>query len=153
LKGEQPFVQLCPNPQYDYYWGQSEVQRLVFLQDMRNKRQAQILELLDKQVSPPKAIMGFTGILDEKNFALNRAGGLLATDMPNARSKNLRPTFQTIFSVNLGRLMTCFQKPLVLPACWLDVVRQAFVHPVMQANWLDWVRAGLRNALWSSRTA
>jgi len=22
LKGELPFVQICPNPQYDYYWGQ-----------------------------------------------------------------------------------------------------------------------------------
>jgi hypothetical protein len=91
LRGEQPFVQLCPNPQYDYYWGQSEVQRLVFLQDMRNKRQAQILELLDKQVDPPKAIMGFTGILDEKNFALNRAGGLLASDMPNAKVEEFTP--------------------------------------------------------------
>jgi hypothetical protein len=91
LKGEQPFVQLCPNPQYDYYWGQSEVQRLVFLQDMRNKRQGQILELLDKQVDPPKAIMGFTGILDEKNFALNRAGGLLASDMPNAKVEEFTP--------------------------------------------------------------
>ena len=25
LKGECPFVQICPNPLYDYYWGQSEV--------------------------------------------------------------------------------------------------------------------------------
>ena len=91
LKGEQPFVQLCPNPQYDYYWGQSEVQRLVFLQDMRNKRQGQILELLDKQVFPPSAIMGFTGILDEKNFALNRAGGLISTDMPNAKVEQFAP--------------------------------------------------------------
>ena len=24
LRGELPFVQICPNPQYDYYWGQSE---------------------------------------------------------------------------------------------------------------------------------
>jgi len=29
LKGELPFVQICPNPQFDYYWGQSEVQRLI----------------------------------------------------------------------------------------------------------------------------
>ena len=36
LEGEVPFVQISPNPQYDYYWGQSEVQRLIFLQDMRN---------------------------------------------------------------------------------------------------------------------
>jgi hypothetical protein len=91
LKGELPFVQICPDPQYDYYWGQSEVQRLVFLQQMRNKRIEEILELLERQVNPPTAISGFTGILDEKNFALNRAGGLLASDMPNAKVDRLPP--------------------------------------------------------------
>jgi len=91
LKGELPFVQLCPNPMYDYYWGQSEVQRLVFLQSLRNKRMTEILDLLSKQVNPPTALIGFTGILDEKNFALNRAGGLLATDMPNAKVEKMAP--------------------------------------------------------------
>lgn len=91
LKGELPFVQICPNPMYDYYWGQSEVQRLVFLQSLRNKRMEEILDLLSKQVAPPTALIGFTGILDEKNFALNRAGGLLATDMPNAKVEKLAP--------------------------------------------------------------
>lgn len=91
LEGEVPFVQICPNPQYDYYWGQSEVQRLVFLQDMRNKRTTQIMQLLDKQVNPPTALMGFTGILDEKNFALQRAAGLLATDIPNAKVEQFTP--------------------------------------------------------------
>ena len=35
LKGESPFIQIAPNPMPDYYWGQSEVSRLMFLQDMR----------------------------------------------------------------------------------------------------------------------
>ena len=78
LKGELPFVQICPNPQFDYYWGLSEVQRLMYLQGLRNKRMSEILDLLSKQVNPPTALIGFTGILDEKNFALNRAGGLLS---------------------------------------------------------------------------
>ena len=91
LKGELPFVQICPNPQYDYYWGQSEVQRLVMLQQLRNRRMTEILDLLSKQVNPPTALIGFTGILDEKNFALNRAGGLLSTDMPNAKADRLAP--------------------------------------------------------------
>jgi hypothetical protein len=91
LKGELPFVQICPNPQFDYYWGQSEVSRLVFLQQLRNNRMTEILDLLSKQVNPPTALTGFTGILDEKNFALNRAGGLLASDMPNAKAERLAP--------------------------------------------------------------
>jgi len=91
LKGELPFVQIAPNPLYDYYWGGSEVQRLIYLQQLRNKRMSEILDLLSKQVNPPTALIGFTGILDEKNFALNRAGGLLATDMPNAKVEKLAP--------------------------------------------------------------
>ncbi|MFZ9963483.1 MAG: hypothetical protein ACO3FP_09110, partial [Burkholderiales bacterium] len=66
-------------------------QRLVFLQDMRNKRTTQVMELLDKQVNPPTALMGFGGMIDEKNFALRRAGGLIANDMPNARVEQFLP--------------------------------------------------------------
>ena len=91
LKGELPFIQICPNPQYDYYWGQSEVQKLVFLQQLRNKRMTEILDLLSKQVNPPTMLTGFTGILDEKNFALNRPGGMLSSDMPNAKAERLAP--------------------------------------------------------------
>jgi len=91
MKGELPFIQITPNPQYDYYWGQSEVQKLIFLQQMRNKRMTEILDLLSKQVNPPTALMGFTGILDEKNFALNRAGGLLSNDMAQGKVERLAP--------------------------------------------------------------
>jgi hypothetical protein len=52
---------------------------------------AEVLDLLSKQVNPPTALSGFTGILDEKNFSLNRAGGLLASDMPNAKVERLAP--------------------------------------------------------------
>lgn len=91
MKGELPFVQITPTPQYDYFWGASEVQKLTLLQAMRNRRVTDILDLLSKQVSPPTAMIGFTGILDEKDFALNRAGGMIATDMPNAKVDRLAP--------------------------------------------------------------
>jgi hypothetical protein len=99
LKGELPFIQVCPNPLYDYFWGESEVNRLVFLQQLRNRRMTEILDLLSKQVNPPTALSGFVGIMDEKNFALNRAGGLLASDMPNAKVERLAPNIpQDLFS-------------------------------------------------------
>ena len=110
LKGELPFVQICPNPLYDYYWGGSEVQRMVFLQELRNKRLAEILDLLSKQVSPPIALIGFTGILDEKNFALNRAGGLLSTDMPNAKVEKLAPTIPTDLFKEIDKIDAMFEE-------------------------------------------
>ena len=110
LKGELPFVQVCPNPLYDYYWGGSEVQRMVFLQQLRNKRLGEILDLLSKQVSPPTALIGFTGILDEKNFALNRAGGLLATDMPNAKVEKLAPTIPPDLFREIDKIDAMFEE-------------------------------------------
>jgi len=108
LKGELPFVHLNPNPQFDYYWGQSEVSRLIYLQEMRNKRMSEILDLLSKQVNPPTALMGFTGILDEKNFALNRAGGLLATDMPNSKVEKLAPEIPQDLYKEIGEIDAMF---------------------------------------------
>jgi len=110
MKGELPFVQIAPNPLYDYYWGGSEVQRLVYLQQLRNKRMTEILDLLAKQVSPPTALIGFTGILDEKNFALNRAGGLLATDMPNAKVEKLAPTIPPDLFREIQEIDTMFEE-------------------------------------------
>jgi len=91
LKGECPFVQICPNPLPTYFWGASEVQKLMQLQTLLNVRWVEILDLLSKQVSPPIALTGWSGILDEKNFALNRPGGLLSSDMPNAKAERLAP--------------------------------------------------------------
>ena len=91
LKGECPFVQICPNPLYDYYWGASECQELILLQQLRNTRMTEVLDLLSKQVSPPTAFSGFSGITDEKYFAMQRAGSMIATDMPGAKVDRLAP--------------------------------------------------------------
>ena len=110
LKGELPFIQLCPNPQYDYYWGQSEVSKLIYLQQMRNRRMTEILDLLSKQVNPPTALTGFTGIFDEKNFALNRPGGLIASDMPNAKAERLSPNIPQDLYAQLREIDQMFEE-------------------------------------------
>jgi hypothetical protein len=110
LKGELPFIQIAPNPLYDYFWGLSEVQRLIYLQQLRNRRMTEILDLLSKQVSPPTALIGFTGILDEKNFALNRAGGLLSTDMPNAKVEKLAPQIPPDLFKEIAEIDSMFEE-------------------------------------------
>ena len=110
LKGELPFVPICPNPQYDYYWGQSEVQRMILLQEARNKRFSEITQLLAKQVNPPMMISGFSGIMDEKNFALNRAGSFLSSDMPNAKVDKLAPQMPADLFSELDRIDAMFEE-------------------------------------------
>ncbi len=110
LKGELPFVQVCPNPLYDYYYGASEVARLVYLQQMRTKRLAQIMDLLDKQVSPPTALQGFMGILDEKDFALNRAGGLLASQEQGGKVERFAPDLPPDLFAEVSHIDEMFQE-------------------------------------------
>jgi hypothetical protein len=110
LKGELPFIQVCPTPQFDYYWGQSEVQKLIYLQQMRNRRMGEILDLLSKQVNPPTSITGFTGILDEKNFALNRPGGLFSTDLPNSKVERLSPQMPADLYEQIKQIDSMFEE-------------------------------------------
>jgi hypothetical protein len=91
IKGECPFVQICPVPQYDYYWGASEVSKLTNLQTLRNTRMAEILDILARQTKPPRVFSGLGGILDEKFTALNYPGTHISSDMPGAKVDNLAP--------------------------------------------------------------
>ena len=77
---------------------------------MRNMRMTEILDLLSKQVNPPTALTGFTGILDEKNFALNRAGGLLSSDMPNAKAERLAPNIPQDLYAQLKEIDAMFEE-------------------------------------------
>lgn len=97
---EHPFIQVCPNPIYSYYWGMSEVARLIGLQQWRNKRVKQIDDLLDKEVDPPTALTGWMGLIEETNFALNKAGGVITTDSMNAKAQKFAPEMpQNLFGV------------------------------------------------------
>ena len=100
LKGEHPFIHVCPNPLYSYFWGMSEVVGLSGLQKWRNERTIQIKKLLDQQVSPPTAMTGWQGLLEEKHYAMFSEGGMLSTDSPQAKVDRFAPQIPTdIFNV------------------------------------------------------
>lgn len=90
VDGEHPFIQVCPNPMYGYYWGMSEVFGLIGLQKWRNERVAQMRKLLDKQVSPPKSFSG-NGIQDEKLAAFGYAGSYLSINDPMGKLQEYAP--------------------------------------------------------------
>jgi hypothetical protein len=91
VKGELPFIQVSPSPAYDYFWGVSEVERLMPLQNLRNDRMNQIFHMLNLQAKPPRAFSGFPGITDEINRALDVPGGYVFGDMPSAKVDTLTP--------------------------------------------------------------
>jgi hypothetical protein len=91
LKGEHPFIQVCPTPAPDYFWGYSETERLVPLQILRNNRFDQIQHILDKQANPPKMVAGFPGTVDEIMLALDTPGGTIQSEMPGAKAEQMAP--------------------------------------------------------------
>jgi len=92
LKNEIPLIQICPNPSHDYFWGYSEVDRLIPLQDMRNTRMEQITHMLNLQARPPKFGSGFDGSIDEIADTLDSPSGLISASMPGAKMETLSPT-------------------------------------------------------------
>lgn len=88
---EHPFIQICPDPLPEYFWGMSQVQRLIPLQVAREKRMDQIADLLDRQVKPPTSLTGWLGMLDEKDFALNKVGGVLQSSEITAKVERHKP--------------------------------------------------------------
>jgi len=91
LEGENPFIQICPSPIYSYYWGLSEVGGMTGLQTWRNERVLQIRKLLTLQVAPPTALTGWSGILDEKQYALFSEGSYLSTDSMQSKVERFEP--------------------------------------------------------------
>lgn len=93
MAGENPFIQVCPNPMAEYFWGQSEVDRLTQLQDAREIRMNQISELLNRQVKPPATLKGqWQGIPDETNYAMQVFGASISSSDPTAEAKLWAPT-------------------------------------------------------------
>ena len=110
IDGDHPFIQICPNPLYGYFWGSSEVDRLMGLQKWYNERIAQMRSLLNRQVAPPMAYTGM-GIQDEKLAAFQRAGGYLSmAGDPMAKVQEFKPEIPTDLFREISMLNEMFSE-------------------------------------------
>ena len=91
VTGEQPLVQIVPSPLYNYFWGESEVDRLTLLQEKRSARMDEIINLLTAQLKPPTVLTGQWGIQDEKEFAFGMPGSFLSSDDAQAKMERFAP--------------------------------------------------------------
>src|SRR5712692_222092 len=74
---EHPFVQICPNPLYDYFWGMAEIQRLIPLQRELNDAQDDLKRMYRKQVDPPTMLSGM-GLVEEKMHAFQNPNAMIS---------------------------------------------------------------------------
>lgn len=85
LIGDHPFNTFCPNPVPGYFWGVSEVTRLVLLQEAINARITGINRLLRKQEDPSTKFVGSTGVNQTALSRFNKPGGYWTDSNPNAK--------------------------------------------------------------------
>jgi len=110
VEGEQPFVQVCPTPAHDYFWGFSEVERLLPLQDMRNERLMDIRRMMKRQALPPKVFTGFPGVTDEMNQTFDTPGGYVQSDMPGAKAEPFSPQIPEDLFMEMRELDAMFEE-------------------------------------------
>ena len=91
MKSEHPFIHVCPNELYDYFFGWPEIVGLIKLQDWTSQRLREIRHLLSMQAKPPRVFSGFGGITDEKFAAMDSPGAWLSEATPNAKAETLAP--------------------------------------------------------------
>jgi hypothetical protein len=101
FEGEHGFVQVCPNPLPDYFWGQSEVSKLTPIQNKLNDRMLDIERLEQKQVDPPSAWGGMG--LPDKLDAFNSPGANIAISDPNFKRDTFIPAIPEHIYTSLGR--------------------------------------------------
>lgn len=92
VKGLHPFGKVCPDPVSGYFWGRSEVSRVMLLQDMLTDAMEDIRKLMKLRIKPPKAFIGFTGLTNQKMRALRAPGGFLQEQNLGAKIEDLAPT-------------------------------------------------------------
>ena len=85
LKGAHPFSTFCPNPVEDYFWGMSEIAKLILLQESINARIVGTNKMLRKQEDPATKFIGSTGVNQQALSRFNKAGGYWVEGNPNAK--------------------------------------------------------------------
>jgi hypothetical protein len=109
-RGDHPFIKVCPQPMNGYFWGSSEVAQLVGLQQWRNERVNQIRDLLAKQVNPPTVLFGMFGAVDELDFALNKAGGVLPSQDQMGKVQREKPDVPMDLWKDIDNIDTMFNE-------------------------------------------
>lgn len=91
IKGEHPYIHICPNRLHNYFYGWSEVTNLLRLQDWLSERLREIRRIMSLQADPPRAFSGFGGINDEKMAAFNTPGAYVSDPTPQSKVESLAP--------------------------------------------------------------
>ena len=90
--GMQPVVKISHKEVPGYFWGESRLEQIKELQELKNKRFNQIDKIYERQIDPPRVFRGFSSVTDEKLLALLAPGGSMVDESPTGDIKELKPS-------------------------------------------------------------
>ena len=115
MKGCHPFNTYCVNPVSDYFWGWSEVAKLMLLQEAINSRIIGVNKLLRRQEDPPTKFTGVTGVNQNAYSRFNKPGGYFSDANPNAKIERDTPTIPADLWTSLHEYERMFDELMGLP--------------------------------------
>lgn len=115
LKGIHPYSTFCPNPVPTYFWGASEVGRLIYLQEAINARLTGTNKMLRMQEDPTTRFMGSTGVNQLALSKYKKPGGHYVEGNPQAKiEKDVTQIPQDLW-VSLHEYERMFDEMMGLP--------------------------------------
>jgi len=115
LKGAHPYSTFCPNPVPTYFWGASEVQRLVYLQEAINTRLVGTNKMLRMQEDPTTKFVGSTGVNQLALSKYKKPGGYFVDSNPNAKIDKDRVEIPQDLWASLHEYERMFDEMMGLP--------------------------------------
>src|SRR5208283_3504534 len=88
LQGSHPFSTYTVNPLADYFWGWSEIAKLMLLQEAINSRIVGINRMLRQQEDPATKLTGVSGVNQTALSRFRKPGGYYSDSNPNAKIEN-----------------------------------------------------------------
>jgi hypothetical protein len=116
LRGKHPYIQFCPFPMEDYFWGWSSVQLVARLQNSLNARITGINMLLRMQEDPPRYMRGSQTVNQTAYNRLNRPGGYTNDPNPNAKIEELAREIPKDMWLSFHELDAMFDRVAGFPA-------------------------------------
>lgn len=89
LTGHHPFVEFCPNPMPDYFWGWPETMNIAALQLAINDRVDGINKILRREEDPPRVFSGISGNVSQLKKRLDKPGGWHVESTPGFKQEAL----------------------------------------------------------------
>lgn len=115
LKGVHPYSTFCPNPVPTYFWGASEVGRLIYLQEAINARIVGTNKMLRMQEDPTTKFVGSTGVNQLALSKYKKPGGHYVEGNPQAKIEKDVTNIPQDLWVSLHEYERMFDEMMGLP--------------------------------------